>query len=55
MVIAYFRWSNEHGKAGMLKPEELERQGWVRVCRHNIWPASWLMKYEVKESEITGN
>lgn len=47
MITCYFQWANEHGRAGMPTPEELERQGWIRCKRHHIWPSSWLMKYEV--------
>lgn len=48
MTEAYFAWASEHGRAGLKTPEELERQGWIRICRHNLWPSSWLMKYEIQ-------
>jgi hypothetical protein len=42
--VTLFQWANEEGTSGMPLPEELERQGWVRVAQHPRWVKSWLMK-----------
>jgi len=44
--VTLYRWANEYGRAGMPKPEDLEKKGWVRVYQHHIWPDSWMMRRE---------
>ena len=38
-----YRWANERRINGMPTPEELEAEGYSRVCQHPNWPLSVLM------------
>lgn len=43
-----FQWANEDGAQGMVRPEDLEAQGWVKVRQHPNYPLSWLMRKDAE-------
>lgn len=41
-----FRWANDRGANGLPHPDELAREGYLRIAQHPRWPSSWLMVRE---------